>query len=262
MSDELLITEAEVVESETDIYEKNGIMIYDTYDTMIERLVGRAKQEATAIVEFRWKIGAQVKMALETAAYGTHKMDDLVRDIGWSDKTLYACQTLFETYTREELDTKIIPNGVPFRSLNYITRIHDDEKREEYLDKVIDGEVKAEDIPKLIKAEKEETASGGGSADDAEPAGMNLGVSDSTPQSAEQKAAGNIRRAMGEVEAPLDIVLAHLDIAIKSLDEMDLIADDGLYERVCDDISVMRDKVDNCQPKLAALSKRITTIAP
>jgi hypothetical protein len=256
MTEELATIEPEVVNSQpdtVDIYEKNGIVLYGTYQEFIERARGRLTQEGQSIVWTRWTLGAHVKAALDSAQYGSCKMADLEQDLGLKSKTLYACKTLFETYSREDMEEKVVPKNISFRSLNYIARVNDPEKRDEYLDQVAAGELNAEEIPKLEKAEESDGTSGDGD-------GATTSVS-GEEKSSEEKAAAAIRKAVGAVEAPLDLVLGHISAAEQCLDNMDLVAgDDDLYEKVAGELGEFRDKLTDLQPRVQTLQDKLNNI--
>jgi hypothetical protein len=245
----------EVVDNEIDIYDRNGIVLYESYAEFIERAKGRLTQEGQSIVWTRWTLGAHVKAALDSATYGSCKMADLENDLGLKSKTLYACKTLFETYTREDMEEKVVPKNISFRALNYIARVDDPAKRDEYMEQVATGELNPEEIPKLERGE-DPGGEGEGDGDDTGE-GATSGVS-GEEKTAEQKAAAAVRKAIGAVEAPLDLVLGSIQAAETALDNMDILAgDDELYERVQGELSEFQDKLTDLQPRTTSLAKRL-----
>jgi hypothetical protein len=260
MTENTQLGEAEVVDDNTttavagpNVYEENGIVLYDSYDEFVSKVKSRLTQEGQAIVWTRWTLGAHVKAALEGNVYGDHVMDDLERDLGISRKTLYACKTLFETYDVKEMEEKVMPKNLPFRSLNYIARVDDPEKRAEYMEQVAAGEIKAEEIPKLEAgtAEKGEATETGD--DTTAVAGE--------PKSTEDKAAAAIRKAIGAVDAPLDIVLGHINAAENCLGDLDLVsADDDLYDTVTGELAEFRTKLSDLQPRTTSLIEELDKV--
>ena len=245
------VVKAEVVDETptANIYEENGITLYDTYQEFKERAKGRLTQEVQGVVWTRWTLGAHVKAVLETAHYGSHKMADLEADLGMKSKTLYACKTLFETYSRAQMEAKVMPKNLSFRALNYIARVPDEEKRDEYMDQVAAGEIKAEEIPKLEKGEATDTTT--------ESSGTSNVAAEE--KSTEEKAAAAIRRGIGAVDAPLDLVLGHMNDAETCLDNLDLVAsDDDMYDAVQEELVTFKKKLVDLQPKVSSLVKRLS----
>ena len=253
MADELITVE--VVDKDLDIFEKNNVILYESYEELKQRVKERFNDEKRSIVWTRWMLGAQVKAVLEGAHYGTHKIEELEVDLELSRKTLYACKTLFETYSYNDMKDKIIPKQIPFRSLNYITRVADEEARDAYLTQVAEGEIKAEDIPKLEasdkKAEKEEET--------AAPSGAGLNPLTPEPPDVNKNTASSIRKAIGNVDAAVDLILGHIEPAERSLDDLDMISNDKLYEALEGEFRGLITKLEAIQPKIESFLERAST---
>ena len=251
---ETVLTAEVVGEMTSSVYEENGIVLYENYDELISKIKFRLEQEVECIVWSRWTLGAHVKALTEQASYGSHTMDDLVNDIGLSKQTLYACKTLFETYDRSRMEDKIIPNKLSFRALNYISRVSDEDQRDYYIEEVSSGNIKAEDIPSL---ESNTLPAGAGVTEDS-GSGDSTKEPASTPQSPEANAASAIRKAMGAVDAPLDLLTAAIQPLEMALDKLDEVAaDDDLYETVREELAVVRTRLANSQPSVEGLIKRL-----
>ena len=255
MADELIT--AEIVEEDLDIFERNNVVLYENYDELKQRIKERFNDEKRSIVWTRWMLGAQVKAVLDGAHYGTHKIEELEVDFELSRKTLYACKTLFETYSYEDMKDKIIPKQIPFRSLNYITRVADEEAREAYLDQVADGEIKAEDIPKLEASGKADSGGGSGEEDTTGGAGLNPLTPDAPDVN--KSTASSIRKAVGNVDAAVDLILGHIDSAERSLDDLDMISNDKLYEALEGEFKGLITKLEAIQPKITSFLERAST---
>ena len=135
--------------ADSNVYDANGITLYGSYEELVRKARERLAQEVEAMAWTRWALGAHVKALLEEAKYGDHKVEDLEKDLELSKKTLYACKTLFETFTRQEMVDKIAPMKLSFRALNYLARVADPDRRDEYMGQLSEGKIKAEEIPSL-----------------------------------------------------------------------------------------------------------------
>jgi len=241
--------------AKADIFEQNQLKFYGSYEELKQVVTQRLANELESMVRTRWCLGGHVKALLEGARkdlYGKHKIEELEEDFQLDKKTLYLCKTLFETFSKEDLDDKIVPAKIPLRALNYLVRVHDEEKRAEYLRQLQAGEIKAEDIPRL-EAGKDAPALPAGSEV------LDVNAEDVTPgRSEEGKAAAAIQKAAGAVRAPLELAEAAVPELERKLADLNLVAgDDKLYGEIEDGLRDLMPVVERLQAALAALAKSL-----
>jgi len=233
------------------VFADNGIKLYGSYEELIKKIKERLGQEAQALTWVRWTLGAHVKALLEGAGYGDHKIDEMVDDIGLSRQTLYACKALFETYSRKEMETRIIPLNIPFRALNYLVRVPDEAERRKLLGQVAKGELKAEDIPAAVAPAEGKAPA----ADDLKPAKGKEG----TPA---EKAAAVVRRAIGAVDAPLDLVLPAIRKLDEALRDWSDETDEALPKELAEELVALNGRCGDLRGSIETLGKRAIQVLP
>ena len=248
MSDE---EKQELLEKVDPRIQEDEIVILESYDELVDRIKKKADTEITAAVMFRWTVGAHVKLALETAVYGSHKMDDLIEDLGWGSRMLYACKNLYETFTRKQMESDVLPLKLPFRSLNYLVHVKDPDERLEKMKLVAEGKLKAQDCNKT----PEQLAAAGGDEEPMTIPEVGEGGEDRTPA---QTAASQIRSRIHQLEEPLSFVLNRTEPVLQALPDLDEVAaDDDLYEAVQSSLQDFKVRVDEAEEQLARLKEEL-----
>ena len=232
--------------NELTIYQENGIELFSSYEEFKEKAGQRLAEEAESMVWTRWTLGAHVKAILDDACYGDRKAEDLEGDLSLSKKTLYACKTMFERFTRNEMESKIIPLGLSFRALNYLARVGDDDRRDGYMKLLSEGEIKSEDIPSLEQEAKVAGATETTATDDG-------------PSRTAKKALSDLRKpvktAVSYLERAENIISSDMSHA---LGLMDIIAEDKeLYDSAVEELTTLRDTAWDMSEKLQTLKETL-----
>ena len=220
----------------------DGIVPVDDYDELVDKMRRKGIAEMSSAVRLRWLIGAHTKLVLDTAVYGSHKMKELSEDSGWSTQQLYACKNLYETFSRKELEEKVLDKGITFRDLiNKIIRIKDKDERDRVLALLGEGKT-MDEVEKLLQEEAVDVT------DTTE--GAKEGESETDP---DLKALSTINSAKHLLEEHLDYVLNRVAPMTDVLSNLDLIADEQVYQQAQDKLEELKTKAAEAEQLLAEL---------
>jgi len=96
------------------------------------------------------ELGNNVRHLMDDKKYGDHSLEEMADYLNISTTTLYDYKNCAMTFSTE--DIKIFcEKAVPFRVLNYLRRVKNEDKKEELKTKLIEGEVEPQEVEALVK---------------------------------------------------------------------------------------------------------------
>lgn len=125
---------------------------YQTFDDMVDNLRQELCTTEKLILRVRWFIGCQAYILMESRKYGDHSVEEFAEAIGLSASSIYEARKFYISYTREELDQRLIERQVSYRRALAMARCKDEDQRQIIEDAAYEESLSDEDVESLIKA--------------------------------------------------------------------------------------------------------------
>lgn len=231
---------------------------YSSYEEMIENIKQELNTTEKLILRVRWFIGCQAFILMENRKYGDRSVEEFAADLGLSPSSIYEARRFYVTYTKEELDQRLIERQIPYRRALAMTRCKDAEQRQiiedaayaqALTDEQVDDLVRAansgvkipeeadklkeiiDDITTSRDAERAHKEAGDVDDEDADDALDAETLSNATADiNGERAVLRRIREACGDAERACTVVNAAIGKTKQELDSLDLLSEEGYQQ--------------------------------
>ena len=137
---------------------------FDSFDALVDAVKEQMYKADRMVLRVNWFIGLQAWIIQSDSVYGEHSIDEFARGIGLSASSVYETKRFYETYSREDLEERLVPHSVPYRRALALLRCNDEEQRNLIEQACFELSLKDEEVADLVK----KANSGGGLPADME----------------------------------------------------------------------------------------------
>jgi len=132
--------------------EEPRLIQYDSYETMVNSIKEELNTTEKLILRVRWFVGCQAYILMENRKYGDHTVEEFAADLELSPSSIYEARRFYITYTKEELDQRLIDRQFTYRRALAMTRCKDADQRQIIEDAAYEQQLTDEEIDDLVKA--------------------------------------------------------------------------------------------------------------
>lgn len=137
---------------------------FDSFDALVDAVKEQMYKADRMVLRVNWFIGLQAWIIQSDSVYGERSVDEFARGIGLSASAVYETKRFYETYSREDLEDRLVPHSVPYRRALALLRCNDEEQRNLIEQACFELSLKDEEVADLVK----KANSGGGLPADME----------------------------------------------------------------------------------------------
>lgn len=123
---------------------------YVSYDEMVADLKKTLTIVEGNLLKARWMIGWQAYLIMENRKYGDKSIEDFAEKLELGTSLVYSCKKFYETFSVEDLNNRLIKNGVPLRKAFMLMNCNDEEQRRIIEDSLFELNLSETDIKRLI----------------------------------------------------------------------------------------------------------------
>lgn len=127
------------------------ITTYASYDEMVDSLRQEINTTEKLILRVRWFVGCQAYIITEGKKYGDHSVEEFAAALGLSPSSIYEARKFYLTYTKEELDQRLIERQVSYRRALAMSRCQDAERRALLEDAAYEYQLSDDEVDALIR---------------------------------------------------------------------------------------------------------------
>lgn len=102
---------------------------YDTFDEMCVAVRDQMCKADKVVLRLNWFIGLQAWIVQSNKVYGERSVAEFAEAIGWSTSAMYEAKRFYESWSREDLQYRLVEHGVPYRRALALSRCQDQEQR-------------------------------------------------------------------------------------------------------------------------------------
>lgn len=132
--------------------EEPRLIQYTTYEEMVSSIKEELNTAEKLILRVRWFVGCQAYILMEKRRYGDHTVEEFAADLELSPSSIYEARRFYITYTKEELDQRLIDRQFTYRRALAMTRCKDSDQRQIIEDAAYEQQLTDEEIDDLVKA--------------------------------------------------------------------------------------------------------------
>lgn len=124
---------------------------FDSFDALVDAVKEQMYKADRMVLRVNWFIGLQAWIIQSDSVYGEHSIDEFARGIGLSASAVYETKRFYETYSREDLEERLVPHSVPYRRALALLRCNDEEQRNLIEQACFELSLKDEEVADLVK---------------------------------------------------------------------------------------------------------------
>lgn len=102
---------------------------FATFDELIAAIKEQMTKADKMVLRLNWYIGLQAWIVQSNAVYGDHSILEFAEKIGLSSSSVYEAKRFYETYSRDDLENRLVPHEIPYRRALALLRCSDEEQR-------------------------------------------------------------------------------------------------------------------------------------
>lgn len=123
---------------------------YASYDEMVADVKKTMAIVEGNLLKARWLIGWQAYLIMENRKYGEKSIEDFAEKLEMGTSLVYSCKKFYETFSMEDLNERLIKNGIALRKAFMLMNCQDDEQRRIIEDSIFQLNLNETDIKRLI----------------------------------------------------------------------------------------------------------------
>ena len=127
-----------------------GTKAYASYEEMVADIKKTITIVEGNLLKARWMIGWQAYLIMENRKYGERSIEDFAEKLEMGTSLVYSCKKFYETFSLEDLNDRLIKNGVALRKAFMLMNCEDDEQRRIIEDSLFELHLSETDIKRLI----------------------------------------------------------------------------------------------------------------
>lgn len=127
-----------------------GTKAYASYEEMVADIKKTITIVEGNLLKARWMIGWQAYLIMENRKYGERSIEDFAEKLEMGTSLVYSCKKFYETFSLEDLNERLIKNGVALRKAFMLMNCEDDEQRRIIEDSLFELHLSETDIKRLI----------------------------------------------------------------------------------------------------------------
>lgn len=124
---------------------------FDTFDALVDAVKEQMSKADRMVLRVNWFIGLQAWIIQSESVYGEHSVDEFAKGIGLSTSAVYETKRFYETYSREDLEDRLVAHNVAYRRALALLRCNDGEQRNLIEQASYELSLKDEEVAELVK---------------------------------------------------------------------------------------------------------------
>lgn len=123
---------------------------YASYEEMVADLKKTLTVVEGNLLKARWMIGWQAYLIMDNRKYGDKSIEDFAEKLEMGTSLVYSCKKFYETFSIEDLNDRLIKNGVALRKAFMLMNCTDEDQRRIIEDSIFQLHLNETDIKRLI----------------------------------------------------------------------------------------------------------------
>lgn len=124
---------------------------FETFEDLVADVRDKIAKAGNVVLKANWFIGLQAWIIQQGAVYGDRSINEFAEGIGMAQSSVYEAKRFYETFSREDLEHRLVANNIPYRKALTLTRCNDGDQRLLIEQASYDLELSDEEMNALVK---------------------------------------------------------------------------------------------------------------